>query len=109
LTYLEDQTISPHVLRRLLFKYPQNAEFVIRKILDRPEFILEKEFDSLMDEFKPSFKGKRIYPYILPMSPRFVKAMRPELYQNKKDEPKVGRNDPCPCGSGKKYKKCCGR
>jgi preprotein translocase subunit SecA len=24
-------------------------------------------------------------------------------------EPKVGRNDPCPCGSGKKYKNCCGR
>ena len=24
-------------------------------------------------------------------------------------KPKVGRNDPCPCGSGKKYKKCCGR
>ncbi|MFQ7436849.1 MAG: SEC-C metal-binding domain-containing protein [Ruminococcus sp.] len=22
---------------------------------------------------------------------------------------KVGRNDPCPCGSGKKYKKCCGK
>jgi SWIM/SEC-C metal-binding protein len=27
----------------------------------------------------------------------------------KRAEPKVGRNDPCPCGSGKKYKKCCGR
>ncbi|MBF0522113.1 MAG: preprotein translocase subunit SecA [Candidatus Omnitrophica bacterium] len=26
-----------------------------------------------------------------------------------KEGPKVGRNDPCPCGSGKKYKKCCGR
>jgi hypothetical protein len=26
-----------------------------------------------------------------------------------KTEPKVGRNDPCPCGSGKKYKKCCGK
>lgn len=26
----------------------------------------------------------------------------------KRDDPKVGRNDPCPCGSGKKYKKCCG-
>jgi len=24
-------------------------------------------------------------------------------------EKKVGRNEPCPCGSGKKYKKCCGR
>ena len=26
-----------------------------------------------------------------------------------RDMPKVGRNDPCPCGSGKKYKNCCGR
>jgi len=27
----------------------------------------------------------------------------------KRTAPKVGRNDPCPCGSGKKYKRCCGR
>ena len=27
----------------------------------------------------------------------------------RRTEPKVGRNDPCPCGSGKKFKKCCGR
>ncbi|MDO4393968.1 MAG: preprotein translocase subunit SecA [Bacillota bacterium] len=27
----------------------------------------------------------------------------------KRDTPKIGRNDPCPCGSGKKYKHCCGR
>jgi SEC-C motif-containing protein len=26
-----------------------------------------------------------------------------------RDQPKVGRNDPCPCGSNKKYKKCCGK
>jgi hypothetical protein len=26
----------------------------------------------------------------------------------RRDEAKVGRNDPCPCGSGKKYKKCHG-
>ncbi|MFA7236541.1 MAG: SEC-C metal-binding domain-containing protein [Phycisphaeraceae bacterium] len=26
-----------------------------------------------------------------------------------RDAPRVGRNDPCPCGSGKKYKKCCGQ
>ncbi len=25
-----------------------------------------------------------------------------------RDQPKTGRNDLCPCGSGKKYKKCCG-
>jgi preprotein translocase subunit SecA len=32
---------------------------------------------------------------------------RVETYTREK--PKVGRNDPCPCGSGKKYKKCCGK
>nr|WP_053241426.1 SEC-C metal-binding domain-containing protein [Clostridium sp. DMHC 10] len=26
-----------------------------------------------------------------------------------RNENKIGRNDPCPCGSGKKYKKCCGK
>ena len=30
------------------------------------------------------------------------------IKQVKREEPKVGRNDPCPCGSGKKYKKCHG-
>ncbi len=39
---------------------------------------------------------------------------RKELYKEQKasgtivKDKKVGRNDPCPCGSGKKYKKCCG-
>nr|WP_243152435.1 SEC-C metal-binding domain-containing protein [Clostridium butyricum] len=28
--------------------------------------------------------------------------------QTKNVNKKIGRNDPCPCGSGKKYKKCCG-
>ena len=34
---------------------------------------------------------------------------RPENAQVVRITPKVGRNDPCPCGSGKKYKHCCGK
>ncbi len=34
-------------------------------------------------------------------------AAKPQTFR--REQPKVGRNDPCPCGSGKKYKKCCGR
>ncbi len=40
---------------------------------------------------------------------------RKELYKIQKKSktvvkpPKIGRNDPCPCGSGRKYKQCCGR
>lgn len=43
-----------------------------------------------------------------------TEARRKELYLEQKKsgtvrkEKKIGRNDPCPCGSGKKYKKCCG-
>lgn len=37
---------------------------------------------------------------------RRAKRAKPEPIR--KEEPKVGRNDPCPCGSGKKYKHCCG-
>jgi preprotein translocase subunit SecA len=34
---------------------------------------------------------------------------QPSMAPGRNQGPKVGRNDPCPCGSGKKYKKCCGR
>lgn len=38
-----------------------------------------------------------------------VRVNAPEKAQTAVKKTKVGRNDPCPCGSGKKYKKCCGR
>lgn len=38
----------------------------------------------------------------------FTDAADPTNQTFVRSEPKVGRNDPCPCGSGKKYKKCCG-
>ncbi len=44
----------------------------------------------------------------------YTKEEREALYKKEKSShtiikpPKIGRNDPCPCGSGKKYKKCCG-
>jgi SEC-C motif-containing protein len=38
----------------------------------------------------------------------FTKALEDAVETIRRTEPKVGRNDPCPCGSGKKYKKCHG-
>ena len=38
-------------------------------------------------------------------SPMHNFAQSPETYR--RSEPKIGRNHPCPCGSGKKYKRCC--
>ncbi len=43
---------------------------------------------------------------------RSIHEILAEEYEEEASEPvranKIGRNDPCPCGSGKKYKKCCG-
>lgn len=55
--------------------------------------------------------------YTLPQWDKILdEKRRKELYKEQKssgtihnDTRKVGRNDPCPCGSGKKYKQCCGR
>ena len=38
-----------------------------------------------------------------------AQAAAPVVQTVVRDQPKVGRNDPCPCGSGKKYKQCHGR
>jgi SEC-C motif-containing protein len=38
----------------------------------------------------------------------YTGAVQPKGQTVRRETPKVGRNDPCPCGSGKKYKKCCG-
>tara|TARA_Y100000294_G_scaffold96491_1_gene89707 strand:- start:1899 stop:2186 length:288 start_codon:yes stop_codon:yes gene_type:complete len=67
--------------------------FDIRKTLGLQKFkiVAEEVFQNLPDNFKPFIDIKD-----------FTKD------DTVRDKEKVGRNDPCPCGSGKKYKKCCG-
>ena len=70
---------------------------------------------------EPALSGVRAAPRSLSFNDpsqapsAFAKAERPEakgggedVQTVRREGPKVGRNDPCPCGSGKKYKKCHG-
>jgi hypothetical protein len=63
-------------------------------------FALQQEW---MQTPRPSLEGKTPGELLKgqPIIPKKVETVR-------RTEPKVGRNDPCPCGSGKKYKKCHG-
>ncbi|OQX88703.1 hypothetical protein B6D60_01480 [candidate division KSB1 bacterium 4484_87] len=54
---------------------------------------------------RPAFDGKT--PAEMSAAGGLAGLKKVETYH--RETPKVGRNDPCPCGSGKKYKKCCGR
>ncbi len=72
-------------------------------------FDKEKLYKNMVD-------AKADWLYELPQWDKiFDEETRKRLYREQKQsgtirkEKKIGRNDPCPCGSGKKYKKCCGR
>jgi len=83
----------------------ETIEFLFKVQAAREGDTVKGVFQSLPQEFR--------HDDVTPMS-RMSSASRetedfepPEQY--KREAPKVGRNDPCPCGSGKKYKKCCGK
>ena len=66
--------------------------------------------------YKEMVEAKADWLYELPQWNTLLSMeRRKELYKEQKKsntivkEKKVGRNDPCPCGSGKKYKFCCGK
>ena len=97
---------------------------------------IERELDSLPDMIKGKLKDPAIKKRFIDIAKRmekdgvdfksirqmkkWMKAHETELKAEANggtaakvetvvhEGPKIGRNDPCPCGSGKKYKKCCG-
>ena len=64
------------------------------------EFELE-ELEKIQQAIAPNVR--KIHAYWLAGRAEYESVVRPV----RRSEPRVGRNDPCPCGSGKKYKKCC--
>lgn len=54
-----------------------------------------------------SYGVEKIYKHFEPYRRMVASNMR-DTNTFRRNTPKVGRNDPCPCGSGRKYKKCCG-
>ena len=66
---------------------------------------IRREVPKQPEPVKILFTGKELSP-----EERAEKAKKQKLQVQKtvyNDKPKAGRNDPCPCGSGKKYKNCC--
>ena len=55
---------------------------------------------ALLLPFQPPVNAAKVTPSVIGIH-AFFHAPQPKV-------PKAGRNDPCPCGSGKKFKKCCG-
>ncbi|MGI6664294.1 MAG: SEC-C metal-binding domain-containing protein [Christensenellaceae bacterium] len=89
------------------------SDYEVEALKEDSEISLEVDFEKL---YFNMLNAKAKWLYTLPewedvlkkeKRQEITKAWR--LSKQIVNEQKVGRNDPCPCGSGKKYKKCCGR
>ncbi|QOR36283.1 SEC-C domain-containing protein [Clostridium sp. 'deep sea'] len=127
---------SPHLeeLRNYIVKNYTNDEEVVTSLVNDIQGLIsvKASLDVILESFykyKIQFKSakqlKKIVPYITNVqnntriytnrgfSDNELRIMRGQKPQNINTKPikskKIGRNEPCPCGSGKKYKKCCGR
>ena len=106
--FLSNDSIPDTILSRVKDSYP-NFMDVINETLGT-----SYTFEELIKEYKSEYLNNRIYSSatVLYCSGAFSQVF--DIISAPKPEPaaaptaKVGRNDPCPCGSGKKYKNCCG-
>jgi preprotein translocase subunit SecA len=96
------ETIDMEIVERIFRGYTGGDEKALKQVfkVEKEKFIHE-EYTSLGAGVQP-VDGDGPQPRI----PAPSRAETDDTY--KRNLPKVGRNDICPCGSGKKYKKCCG-
>ena len=105
--FLSNESVPDSILERVSAQYP-NFMDTINELLGT-----NLTFDEMIKEYKSSYLKNRIYSSATVLycsnafSDVFDVISTPKQEQTVSVE-KVGRNAPCPCGSGKKYKNCCG-
>ena len=106
--FLTNDSIPNTILDRISAQH-ENFMSVINEIMET-----ELTYDELIEKYKSNYIKNKIYSSatVLFCSNAFSEIFDfisiPKAPQQVITE-KVGRNEPCPCGSGKKYKNCCGR
>ena len=108
--FLNNDKFSANIIKKVAEKH-DNFMDVVNKLLGTTYTL-----DEILEKYKSRYLENKIYSSttVLYKSKAFSKTLglieddleKPELEGI--DLSKIGRNDPCPCGSGKKFKKCCG-
>jgi hypothetical protein len=109
--YLEQSTFDVATLNGLVIAHLIELEAVdsigaIRKAFNNGNVDLTVAGDIEDVEILLGLRTERETPHPIYLNPEIEKLSAAfDSFKGKKK--KIGRNDPCPCGSGKKYKKCC--
>ena len=94
-----------------IISVPEGNQLLIKPFDKSALGAIEKAIIAANLGYNPSNDGETIRIIV----PALTEERRKELYKESRNSTtvvkgkKIGRNDPCPCGSGKKYKKCCGK
>ena len=107
--YIQDPDMSMLPIRILAERDPERASQVFRNLFPLPDFDWNRDGVALLRKYKWDYEN-RAQPGTIPLSDRLLQALKTPLPTTAAPfaDKKVGRNEPCPCGSGKKYKQCCG-
>ena len=110
---LADETVVTGTIPSLAEKYNVDKMTMVGILDETTELSLDYDKEKL---YYNMVEARAEWLYNLPQWDNLLtEERRKELYKEQKSSttvvkpPKIGRNDPCPCGSGKKYKKCCGK
>ena len=112
--------IEKEIYEKLLSNPDEEVKGTVKELAEKYETMEEDTVVSLAFDKEKIYKNmvaaKADWLYELPQWKEiYSEEELKKLYKEQKESTtirkgkKVGRNDPCPCGSGKKYKKCCGR
>ena len=93
------KTIDEAIVERLFKTFAIEERFT--------QGVFKKENETFIHEEYSALKGSISPEKVIPKTMPDTRPGRRETY--KREAPKVGRNAPCSCGSGLKYKKCCGK
>ncbi len=75
----------------------------------KAEILIGMDIISMGDFAVTNKSGKTVFTFRIPSFECIDFVKNPYRGDQPIQSNKIGRNDPCPCGSGKKYKKCCGK
>jgi len=94
-----------------LFRSTSNLQAFENFLATLPQFLLKEQAPSAATATGPvpGRHGDRVPTGDGVSSNGDGSELKLDLAPVRRDTPKVGRNEPCPCGSGKKFKNCCGR
>ena len=109
--YFQNGKVPPYVIQKVYEEYGEKFLEIVHEVLELKE---KNTLEELLHKYKEDFFNSKKFSSttVLYASEAFGSLMSSSVEMQREtalSPYKIGRNEPCPCGSGKKFKKCCAK